>query len=595
MHLLKVSRNFLCSGITTCYNIEKVGDSVLEKSRLRAAILNAASRNAALVIKNAKIVNVFTEEIIEGDVAIRDGIILGVGSFSGKQEIDAKGAYLTPGLIDGHVHIESSMAHPSRFANVILEKGTTTIIADPHEIVNVCGTDGIQYMLDQTEWLPLSVFLMLPSCVPCTAFETSGAKVTAKDMEQFLNHPRVAGLGEVMDYVATTTGDGEMLDKLELFRGRPIDGHAPLLSGDLLNAYCVAGPHTDHECSNYDEVLEKLRAGMRIHLRIGSANRGIEEVMRKIAENRLPTRRMMFCTDDKHLENIRSEGHINYILRRAVANGIPAIQAIQMATINAANTYSLRGYGAIAPGYRADMVLFDNLSDFNPLTVITGGNVFSPTTDKILKPDPKIYNSVHLAPRKADALELHVEGPMPIIRLVPNELLTELDTETVPVDENGLFVPGNGLVKLAVFERHHASSRVGIGILRGMPIHGGAIATTVAHDSHNLIVAGDNDADMFAAIDALEACGGGYVVVRGGRMLARLPLPIAGLMSDAPVSEVLAAQQALLAAAAELGVASGSDPFITLSFVALPVIPSVRITDMGMFDVKNMEFLYKNQ
>ncbi|MBR0444821.1 MAG: adenine deaminase [Clostridia bacterium] len=562
----------------------------MEKSRLRAAILNAANRNAALVVKNAKIVNVFTEEIIEGDVAVRDGIILGVGSYSGaKQEIDAKGAYLCPGLIDGHVHIESSMAHPARFANTILEKGTTAIVADPHEIANVCDVEGIQYMIAQTEWLPLSVFFMLPSCVPCTAFETSGAKITAKDMEALMDHHRVIGLGEVMDYYATITGDGEMLDKLELFKNRPIDGHAPLLSGDALNAYCVAGPHTDHECSNYEEVLEKLRAGMRIHLRLGSATRGIEEVMRKIAENHLPTRRMMFCTDDKHLENIRSEGHINYIVRRAVANGIPPMQAIQMATINAANTYSLKGYGAIAPGYRADMVLFDNLKDFNPVTVITGGNVFEPESDAILKPDPKIYNSVHLAPRRPDMLDLRVGEKTTVINLVENEIMTKATVETVP-SENGLFVAKDGLVKLAVVERHHSSGRIGVGVLRGMPIQNGAIATTVGHDSHNLIVAGDNDEDMFAAIDALEACGGGYVVVSEKKILARLTMPIAGLMSDAPTAVIIDKQRKLLEAAKKLGVRSGSDPFVTLSFVALPVIPEVRLTDMGVFDVLHMKF-----
>ncbi len=243
----------------------------MERSRLRASIRNAANRNAAFVIKNAKVVNVFTGEILSGDVAMRDGVILGVGSYTGREEYDAGGAYLCPGLIDSHVHIESSMAHPSRFASLVLRQGTTAVVADPHEIANVCGTDGIQYMLDQTEWLPLSVFVMLPSCVPCTAFETSGAKITAKDMEAFLRHPRVIGLGEVMDYAATVAGDGEMLDKLELFAGRPIDGHAPRLSGDALNAYRVAGPSSDHECSTYEEVLEKLRSGMRIHLRLGSA------------------------------------------------------------------------------------------------------------------------------------------------------------------------------------------------------------------------------------------------------------------------------------------------------------------------------------
>lgn len=564
----------------------------MQKTRLRAAILNAASRNAALVIKNAKIVNVFTEEIIEGDVAIRDGIIIGVGSYTGRAEIDAKGGYLCPGLIDGHVHIESSMAHPSRFANVILEKGTTSIIADPHEIANVCGVDGIQYMLDQTEWLPLSVFVMVPSCVPCTAFETSGAKLTARDLETFIGHPRVLGLGEVMDYTATVEGDGEMLDKLHLFRHHPIDGHAPALTGDALNAYCVAGPHTDHECITYDEVLEKLRKGLRIHLRLGSANRGVEGIMRQIAEHNLPTRRMSFCTDDKHLADIREEGHINYIVRRAVANGISPMHAIQMATINTANTYGIRHYGAVAPGYRADLVLFDNLTDFNPQFVITDGKLFEPSVDTHIKPDPKIYNSVHLAPRKPDIFRLPISGKARIIRLIPKELITALDEEEV-YTENGCFVPKDGLLKLAVLERHHASGRVGLGILRGFQIKDGAIATTVGHDSHNLVVVGDNDADMYAAVTALEECGGGYVVVRNGEVLAKLVLSVAGLMSDAPLENILKHQHELLAAAATLGIHTDSDPFITLSFIALPVIPDVRLTDMGLFDVTKMEFFEK--
>ncbi|MEN6420089.1 MAG: adenine deaminase [Clostridiaceae bacterium] len=561
----------------------------MQKTRLRAAILNAASRNAALVIKNAKIVNVFTEEIIEGDVAIRDGIIIGVGSYSGRAEIDAKGGYLCPGLIDGHVHIESSMAHPSRFANVILEKGTTSIIADPHEIANVCGVDGIQYMLDQTEWLPLSVFVMVPSCVPCTAFETSGAKLTARDLETFIGHPRVLGLGEVMDYTATVEGDGEMLDKLHLFRHHPIDGHAPALTGDALNAYCVAGPHTDHECITYDEVLEKLRKGLRIHLRLGSANRNVESIMRQIAEHNLPTRRMSFCTDDKHLADIREEGHINYIVRRAVANGISPMHAIQMATINTANTYGIRHYGAVAPGYRADLVLFDNLTDFNPQFVITDGKLFEPSIDTHIKPDPKIYNSVHLAPRKPDIFRLPVSGKARIIRLIPKELITALDEEEV-YTENGCFVPRNGLLKLAVLERHHASGRVGLGILRGFQVKDGAIATTVGHDSHNLVVVGDNDGDMFKAVTALEECGGGYVVVSKGEVIAKLVLSVAGLMSDAPLENILKHQHELLAAAANLGIHTDSDPFITLSFIALPVIPDVRLTDMGLFDVTKMEF-----
>lgn len=564
----------------------------MQKSRLRAAILNAANRNAALVIKNAKIVNVFTEEIIEGDVAMRDGIIIGVGEYTGRVEIDAKGGYLCPGLMDGHVHIESSMAHPTRFANVILEKGTTSIIADPHEIANVCGSDGIQYMLDQTEWLPLSVFVMVPSCVPATAFETSGAKLTAKDMEAFISHPRVLGLGEVMDYVATVEGDGEMLDKLHLFRHHPIDGHAPTLTGDALNAYCVAGPTTDHECITYEEVLEKLRKGLRIHLRLGSANRNVEQLMRQIAENNLPTRRMSFCTDDKHLADIREEGHINYIVRRAVANGIPPIKAIQMATINTADAYGIRHYGAVAPGYRADLVLFDNLTDFNPQFVITDGKVFEPSVDTHIKPDPKIYNSVHLAPRKPDVFKMPISGKANIIRLIPKELVTALDVEDV-YTKNGLFVPRDGLLKLAVLERHHASGRVGLGILRGFDIKNGAIATTVGHDSHNLVVVGDNDADMLMAVDVLEECGGGYVVVSKGEVKAKLVLSVAGLMSDAPLEVILKHQRELLEAAENLGIHTESDPFITLSFLALPVIPDVRLTDMGLFNVRTMEFFNK--
>ena len=562
----------------------------MDNYRLRNAILNAASRNAALVIKNANIVNVFTGTIEQGDVAIRDGIILGIGNYSGREEIDAKGAYLCPGLIDGHVHIESSMAHPSRFADCVLQQGTTTVIADPHEIANACGTDGIQYMLDQTEWLPLSVFFMIPSCVPCTSFETSGAKLVATDMEPFLSHKRVIGLGEVMDYVSVVSGDGEMLDKLKLFERRPIDGHAPLLSGDDLNAYCIAGPRTDHECSTYDEIFEKMRKGMRIHIRVGSACRGMEELMRKVADNKLPTRRMLFCTDDKHLEDIEREGHINYILRLAVANGISPIEAVQMATINAAETYGLQRYGAIAPGYRADMVLFDNLTDFNPIMVFSNGIQFKPHPDTLLKRDPRIYNSVHLAPRKPGILDLPVHENMPVINLVPGELITNLTFETVP-EKDGKFMPTPDILKAAVFERHMSSGRVGVGILRGMRLANGAIASTVGHDSHNLIVVGDNDGDMLAAVDALEAASGGFVVVSQGKVQAQLPLPIAGLMSDLPLHEIIERQKQLLTAFRSIGEYPDGDPFVTLSFIALPVIPHVRLTDMGVFNVTKMQFI----
>lgn len=565
----------------------------MDKQKLTRRISALKGGRAELVIRNARVVNVFTDTLDTADVGVADGVVLGVGGeWQAEQEIDAAGAFLAPGLIDGHMHIESSMAHPARFADTVLRQGTTTVIADPHEIANVAGIVGIRYMLDQTEGLPLTVFFMLPSCVPATCFETSGASLSAVDLLTLAHEPRVLGLGEVMDYVAVTGADEAMLDKLLAFRDRPIDGHAPLLSGRALQAYCLAGPFSDHECSNFDEVKEKLAQGMHIQLRYGSACRGVEEIMSRVAKEGLPTERMLFCTDDKHLENIRAEGHINFILRRAVANGIPAVTALKMATLNAAGCYGLRDRGAVAPGFRADLVLFRDLKDFDMENVICGGRLFTGVQEQAAPPAPaEIARSVHLAPRRPDCLRLPVGQTMPILQLVPGEVLTTLDRRPVP-QQDGCFKAGEGLVKIAVLERHHASGRIGLGVLEGLPIRGGAIATTVGHDSHNLVAAGDNDGDMLAAVDVLEECGGGYTVVSGGKTLALLPLPIAGLMSDAPLSEIFSRQQALLRAARQLGLDTDSaDPFITLSFVALPVLPACRITDKGMFDVTSMSFI----
>lgn len=559
----------------------------MDKQRLARRLSALKGGRAELVIRRARIVNVFTGSVEEADVGIADGVVLGVGgSWQGEQELDADGAYLAPGLIDGHVHLESSMAHPVRFADTVLRQGTTTVIADPHEIANVAGLAGIRYLLDQTAGLPLDVRIMLPSCVPATCFETGGARLTARELALLAREERVLGLGEVMDYGAVTGGDEAMLEKLLLFHGRPIDGHAPLLSGRQLQAYRLAGPASDHECSTYDEVREKLGLGMYILLRYGSACRGVEEIMRRAARDGLPTERLLFCTDDKHLENIRAEGHINFILRRAVACGIPALTAVKMATLNAAQCYGLRDRGAVAPGYRADLVLFRDLRDFDVENVICGGRIFTGLPEEAVAPAPaEISNSVHLAPRAPACLRLPAGPTMPVIRLIPGEIITELERRPVPRRE-GCFTPAEGLVKIAVLERHHASGRIGLGILAGLPLRQGAIATTVGHDSHNLVVAGDNDGDMLAAVDALEACGGGYAVVSGGRVRALLPLPIAGLMSDAPLNEIFCRQQAMLQAGRELGLdTAAADPFVTLSFVSLPVIPAVRITDRGVFDV----------
>ncbi len=559
--------------------------------KLQSTIAQAIEGKAAFVIKNARIVNVFTLEIIHGDIALSGERILGVGgSYTADQEYDAQGAFVCPGFIDAHVHIESSMSTPVSFARTVLPHGTTAIIADPHEIANVAGSAGLNYMLEQFENLPLSIFMMLPSCVPCLPFEHNGAVLSAKELAPFATHERVLGLGEVMDYSSVAAGETGMLEKLLLFSGRPIDGHAPLVKGRALDAYRIAGPSSDHECSNYDEVLEKLRTGMHIQLRMGSAAHGIETILRRIAYEELPTDNMSFCTDDKHLEDIRRDGHISYILRRAVACGINPLLAVRMATWNAARHYSLSGYGAIAPGYRADLVFLPDLESFRPLAVMTGGVMYKDAPLPVPPPPAAVLNSVHLKPRTSDALDLRVTGDMPVVELIPGQLVTNLTMRDVP-QENGLFQSGWGLNKLAVFERHHATGSIGLGILSGLGVTDGALASTVAHDSHNLIVVGDNDRDMHIAIDALEKSGGGYVVVRGGKVRALLPLPIAGLMTEAPLEEILETQRRLLHEAALLGVQNASDPFITLSFLALPVIPEGRLTDMGVFRVSTQRFV----
>lgn len=549
-----------------------------------------------LVIKNANVVNVFTDETVRADVAVYEDVIIGVGSYSGENEIDAGGAYLAPGFIDAHVHIESSMVIPSSFMKVIMPHGTTTVIADPHEIANVAGAAGIRAMYKLTDELPLRVLFMLPSCVPATPFEHSGAKLVAEDMEQFMHKSRILGLGEVMDANSVINCSQEMLDKLRLFDKRPIDGHAPMLEGMGLNAYRVAGAFSDHECSTYEEVKQKLATGMNILLRIGSAANNMDGVLRRIAKEKLPTRNMMFCTDDKHIEDIRREGHINANARMAVAAGIDPIDAIKMASYNAARAYGIRGVGAIAPGYKADMVLLEDLKDFKVKQVISRFGKPYTGEEQIPSPilPPQVFNSVRLPEISKYDLALRCHVSAPVIKMIPHQLVTELVYRDVERDENGCFIPSEGMVKLAVIERHHATGSMAVGILEGLGIKHGAVASTVAHDSHNLVVAGDNDEDMLMAIESLRDCGGGYSVVSRGVVLARLPLPIAGLMTAAPVNDVLEIQQALLDALYSLGAKRDSDPLIALSFMALPVIPAVKLTDEGLFDAVNFKFIKYN-
>ncbi|MBR0507170.1 MAG: adenine deaminase [Clostridia bacterium] len=556
----------------------------------------ARKGKAPFVIRDARVINVFTNEILETNVAIADGTIVGIGNISGETEYNAHGAFLAPGFIDGHVHIESSMVTPASFAQVILPKGTTTIIADPHEIANVAGKEGLRAIFDLAKDLPLNVKFMLPSCVPATPFEHSGATLSADDLAAFLSEPQALGLGEVMDYPSVVAGAPDMLEKLARFSGRPIDGHAPMLTGRALNAYCLAGPRTDHECSNYAELKEKLRNGMVILIRMGSAANGVLEMFDGIVSEGLPTDRICFCTDDKHLQNIRTEGHINHIVNVAISRGIRPLDALKMATINTSTAYGLHRVGAIAPGYRADLILFDDLHSIEPKLVIANGVPVDPNARIPSPPVPaSVKNSVHAAPVGPEDLKLRAQAFMPVIETIPHQLVTRLVTREVPTDENGCFVARDGLNKLAVIERHHASGHIGVGIVEGLHLTGGAIAATVAHDSHNIVVAGDNDPDMLLAIETLKACGGGFAVAAGGEVKALLRLPVAGLMSDAPVEEVLSDQRALLDAAHALGADDACDPLVLLSFLALPVIPEVRLTDCGLFDVRTMSFLYRSE
>ena len=562
---------------------------------LEKLIPAAHSGQSTLVIRNARVINVFTNEIIETNVEISGDTIIGVGNrFKCDNEFNAHGAYLAPGLIDAHVHIESSMVTPASFAQVILPKGTTTIVADPHEIANVAGKEGLRAIFALSEGLPLDVRFMLPSCVPATPFEHSGATLTAEDLAAFMDEPNVLGLGEVMDYASVVAAAPDMLEKLKRFYDRPIDGHAPMLTGRALNAYCLAGPHTDHECSNFRELKEKLRNGMYILIRMGSAANGVLEMLDGIVSEGLPTDRICFCTDDKHLENIRAEGHINHIVNTAISRGIRPLDALRMATLNTANAYGLRRVGAIAPGYRANMILFDDLHAIRPKLVFANGVPVDPASPIPSPAVPEtVKNSVHAAPVTERDLALKTQTFMPIIETVPHQLVTRLVYRAVPSDANGFFVAEDGLNKLAVIERHHETGHVGVGIVDGMHVSGGAIAATVAHDSHNIVVVGDNDADMLCAVDVLKRCGGGFTVVSNGEVRALLELPVAGLMSDAPVETVLKNQRELLDAARALGTDDACDPLILLSFLALPVIPEVRLTDRGLFDVRTMSFLYE--
>lgn len=565
----------------------------MKQKRINTAL---KEEKADLVIKNANIVNVFTKEIVKADIAICKDLIVGIGSYSGIKEIDAEGKYVCPAFIDSHVHIESTMVIPPEFAKAVIPHGTTTIIADPHEIANVCGVNGINFMLNQSKNLPMNIFFMMPSCVPSTPFESNGADLSAELIKAFLSNERILGLGEVMDYPAVMDGNIGMLKKIDLFDDKIIDGHSPLLTGKELNAYRAAGITTDHECSTIDEALERLRLGMYVQIREGSGAKNLENLVKGILEKKLNFDRCIFCTDDKHLDDIRRDGHISYNVKKAIVLGVNPIDAICMATINVAQCYKLKRLGAIAPGYSADIVIFDNLHDFNIDNVLFRGEIVY-QNKKICKniesiiEDNNVINTVRIKNISAKDLEIKLgNDTVTIVELTPNELITKKKTAKIN-NKDGVFAADDKFSKIAVIERHKATNNIGLGIISNFNINNGAIASTVAHDSHNLIVVGDNDEDMLVAIEELKRVNGGYVVVSDGIVKGTLELPIAGLMSDKSSDYVVNTLNKMLKEAEKLGINKNIDPFITLSFLALPVIPEIRITDKGLFDVTKFKFI----
>lgn len=551
-----------------------------------------------LVLKNAKIVNVFSHEIVEGDIAIHEGEIVGIGQYFGENEIDVEGKYVAPGLIDGHVHIESAMVSPPQFARAVVPRGTTTVIADPHEIANVKGLDGIKYMIEASEELPLNAYFMLPSCVPATSFETSGAELLAEDLKELIGNERVLGLGELMNYPSVIAGDHEIIDKIYLSKeyNKIIDGHGPEIKDKELNAYVAAGVRTEHECSTVEEMTNRLRLGMYILVRQGSAARNLKELVRGLKRENM--RRCLFCTDDKHPEDILLTGHIDNNVRLAIKNGIDPISAIQMATINAAECYGLKKLGAIAPGYTADIIIIDNLKDFNVLKVLKNGKLVAENKKPLFNvkdyDNSNVVDTVRIKPVTKDDLRIKINTDIAnVMRLSSHSLVTQKVVRKIST-KDGEFVNNSKLdiLKLAVIERHNATGNIGLGLVEDFRIKNGAIALTIAHDSHNLIVIGDNDEDMLLAIDEVARVGGGITIASKGKILKTLELPIAGIISDEPMERVNEKLKEMLKIAYEqLNVNKDIDPFMTLSFLALPVIPEIKVTDLGLFDVSRFGFI----
>ena len=587
-----------------CYNlvnIYKKGGAFMQEiygqktdrqlaAKQRIIAVAAGREKADLVLKNAKYLNVFANEFLCGDIAVANGLIAGVGKYDGKTEIDVSGKLVLPGFIDAHIHLESSMVTPAEFAKAVVAHGTTTVITDPHEIANVMGIDGVEYMIQASQNLPIDVHFMMPSCVPATEIDESGAELDCKDIDLYLDNKKVLGLAEMMNYVGVINGDKNVLSKIVTSQAhhKKIDGHAPELSGNDLNAYIAAGVYSDHECSTFENALEKLRKGQFIMIREGTAAHNLKALMPLLTQQYYS--RCMFATDDKHPSDLLYGGHIDYIVKQALKNGADPIVALKTATHHAARYFLLNNKGAIASGYLADIVVVNNLEDFNVETVFKCGKLVfdgevkdfsAPTVDEKLA--EKCFDTFHL--NSVTPSSFKVDGKLGLIGLVGGELLTRNLGTADKIDVE------NDILKIACIERHKGTNHIGVGYVKGYSLKSGAVATSVAHDSHNIITVGCNDDDIAVAVNAIKDSKGGIAVVENGKIKALLELPIAGLMSDEPLTTVNEKLENAKSSAYELGADKSIDPFMTLSFLSLPVIPSLRITTKGVFDAENWKML----
>jgi len=585
-----------------CYEMrkERIDMQALLREKIRIA---SGEGKADLLIKNGRVVDVLSGEIEKKDVAIYAGTVIGFGDYRARETIDVHGDLLCPGLIDGHVHIESSMVTLPQFARAVLPHGTTSVVMDPHEIANVLGQKGVRFMAESARGISLGVFIMVPSCVPATPLETSGAILKAADIKALLKEPWAIGLAEMMNFPGVIHRNPEVLKKIELAGEKRIDGHAPFLSGKGLHAYCVARIRSDHECTTAAEAKEKLKDGMWIMIREGTAARNLKDLLPLV--NAKNSRRFFFVTDDRHPRELVQEGHIDSIVRKAIHLGADPIMSIQMATLNAAEYFRLDDLGAIAPGFRADIVVFDHLSHFNikkvfkdGVLVADDGRMTSPAARtplslaQLRKGSVRRMGSVRVKAMKKDDLLLRSDNPwVKVIQLIPDQILTKKMIRKIPL-KDGVANPNlrEDILKIVVVERHHATGNVGIGFVQGFGLKKGAIGSSVAHDSHNIVVVGTNDQDILGAINNLQAMGGGLVAVLEDRVLASVPLPVAGLMADVPVPEVHQQMENLQKCVKALG-CKLSDPFMTLSFVSLPVIPELKLTDKGLVDVNQFKIV----